>query len=136
MRKLISELNARAVSAAFHITPLRARLAVAGVVCAVSVGHAFALDASASIQSGTNLVKSAVTLIQWILILAGMGSIGYGLAKWRKKGADNGGDQVEARQIWMPIAAGAGMICIWAIVEFVITAAGGSTSDVGRTQGF
>lgn len=136
MRKLISELNARAVSAAFHITPLHTRLAVAGVVCALSVGQAFAIDANQAVQSGTNLVKSTVTLVQWLLILGGLGSIGYGLAKWRKKGADNGGDQVEARQIWMPIAAGAGMICVWAIVELVATAAGGSQADIGKSQNF
>jgi hypothetical protein len=136
VKKLISDLNARAISASFHITPLRARLAVAGVICAISVGHAFAVDANASVQAGTNFMKSLVTFIQWALVLAGMGSIGYGLAKWRKKGTDNGGDQVEARQIWMPIAAGAGMICIWAIVEFVVTAAGGSSSDIGRSSSF
>ncbi|TAL65702.1 MAG: hypothetical protein EPN79_11010 [Burkholderiaceae bacterium] len=94
------------------------------------------IDATTAVTSLTTLIKSGVTLIQYGLIIMGMISIGYGLMKWKKKGQDNGGDQVEARQIWMPIAAGAAMICLWAVVQFVVTSAGGSTGDIGAVQSF
>uniref|UniRef100_UPI000AEBA92F DUF6750 family protein n=1 Tax=Pseudomonas aeruginosa TaxID=287 RepID=UPI000AEBA92F len=116
--------------------PATMRSAAVTVAAALMSTSAFALDANSSVQSLINLLKSGVTLIQWALILMGMASIGYGLMKWKKKGQDNGGDQVEARQIWMPMAAGAAMICVWAVVEFAVTSAGGSTSDIGRTNSF
>ncbi len=94
------------------------------------------INATAAATSLQNLGKLLVQVIQIGLVVAGMTAIGYGLMKWRKKGSDAGGDQVEARQILMPIAAGAAMICIWAVVEFVVTAGGGATSDIGKTKTF
>ncbi|WP_298706065.1 DUF6750 family protein [Variovorax gossypii] len=136
MKKLITNCQARIASATMLHGPATMRSAAVTVAAALMSTSAFALDANSSVQSLINLLKSGVTLIQWALILMGMASIGYGLMKWKKKGQDNGGDQVEARQIWMPMAAGAAMICVWAVVEFAVTSAGGSTSDIGRTSSF
>lgn len=135
MKKLISNLNVRIAMGLANTNALGRNVAVA-IATSMVASHAFALDANTSVQGLINLMKSGVQLFQWAMVLAGMASICYGLLKWKKKGQDNGGDQVEARQIWMPIAAGAAMICIWAIVEFAVTAAGGNTSDIGRTQSF
>jgi hypothetical protein len=135
MKKLISNLNVRIAMGVANNNAIVRKAAVA-IATAMIAGHAFALDANSSVQGMINLMKSGVQLFQWAMVLSGMASICYGLLKWKKKGQDNGGDQVEARQIWMPIAAGAAMICIWAIVEFAVTAAGGNTSDIGRTQNF
>lgn len=135
MKKLITNCHARIAAISLH-SPTLARGAAVALAAALMSPSAFALDANSSVQALINLIKSGVTLIQWGLILMGMVSIGYGLMKWKKKGQDNGGDQVEARQIWMPLAAGAAMICIWAVVEFAVTSAGGSTSDIGRTSSF
>lgn len=135
MKNLISNLNVR-LAMSLALPSAAARNAVVGVAAAALASSAFALDANTSVNSLINLMKQGVTLFQWAMVLGGMASICYGLLKWKKKGQDNGGDQVEARQIWMPLSAGAAMICIWAIVEFVVTAAGGSTGDIGRTQGF
>lgn len=139
MKTTIKNAKARIANATlFHNPTVMRRAAVAVTVALTTTmsSSAFALDANSSVQSLINLIKSGVTLIQWGLVFMGMVSIGYGLLKWKKKGQDNGGDQVEARQIWMPIAAGAAMICIWAVVEFAVTSAGGSTSDIGKVQGF
>jgi len=136
LKKLITNCQARIASATMLHGPATMRSAAVTVAAALMSTSAFALDANSSVQSLINLLKSGVTLIQWALILMGMASIGYGLMKWKKKGQDNGGDQVEARQIWMPMAAGAAMICVWAVVEFAVTSAGGSTSDIGRTSSF
>lgn len=135
MKNLISNLNLRIAIGLANYGPVGRNAAVA-VVSTALASSAFALDANSSVNSMINLFKSGVTLFQWAMVLGGMSSICYGLLKWKKKGQDNGGDQVEARQIWMPIAAGAAMICIWAIVEFAVTAAGGNTSDIGRTSNF
>ncbi|CAN7776060.1 hypothetical protein LJR290_007806 [Variovorax sp. LjRoot290] len=135
MKKLISNLNVRIAVGLANTNGFGRNVAVA-VATSVLASQAFALDANTSVQGLINLFKSGVQLFQWAMVLAGMASICYGLLKWKKKGQDNGGDQVEARQIWMPIAAGAAMICIWAIVEFAVTAAGGNTSDIGRVQSF
>lgn len=135
MKNLISNLNVRiAMALANH--PALGRNAAVAVATTALTSSAFALDANTSVNSLIQLFKLGVTLFQWAMVLGGMASICYGLLKWKKKGQDNGGDQVEARQIWMPISAGAAMICIWAIVEFAVTAAGGSTSDIGRVQSF
>lgn len=135
MKKLISNLNVR-IAMCLANTSAVGRNAAVVVATTVLASHAFALDANTSVNGMINLMKLGIQLFQWAMVLAGMGSICYGLLKWKKKGQDNGGDQVEARQIWMPIAAGAAMICIWAIVEFAVTAAGGNTSDIGRTNSF
>lgn len=135
MKKLISNLNVR-IAMGLANTSAVGRNAAVAVVTTLLASHAFALDANTSINGLINLFKLTVSLFQWAMVVSGMVSICYGLLKWKKKGQDNGGDQVEARQIWMPIAAGAAMICIWAIVEFAVTAAGGNTSDVGRVQSF
>lgn len=135
MKNLISNLNVR-IAMGLANSNAAGRNAAVAVATAVLGSSAFALDANTSVNGMINLMKLGVSLFQWAMVLAGMASICYGLLKWKKKGQDNGGDQVEARQIWMPIAAGAAMICIWAIVEFAVTAAGGSTSDVGRVQSF
>lgn len=135
MKKLISNLNVR-IAMGLANTNAVGRNAAVAVVTTLLASHAFALDANTSINGLINLFKLTVSLFQWAMVVSGMVSICYGLLKWKKKGQDNGGDQVEARQIWMPIAAGAAMICIWAIVEFAVTAAGGNTSDVGRVQSF
>ena len=136
MKKLMSNLHARIAMGSAYCSPAVARATSVALVSALATSHAFAIDATTSVSGMINLAKLGVTLIQWGLVLAGMSSIGYGLMKWKKKGQENGGDQVEARQIWMPIAAGAAMICVWAVVELVVTSAGGSTSDIGRVQGF
>lgn len=136
MKKLITNCKARIATATMFHSPAALRGVAVTFTAALMSSSAFALDANSSVQGLINLIKSGVTLIQWGLVLMGMVSIGYGLMKWKKKGQDNGGDQVEARQIWMPIAAGAAMICIWAVVEFAVTSAGGSTSDIGKTQSF
>ncbi|VTU44968.1 DUF6750 family protein [Variovorax sp. RA8] len=135
MKNLISNLNVRIAMALANNAALGRNAAVAVATTALT-SSAFALDANTSVNSLIQLFKLGVTLFQWAMVLGGMASICYGLLKWKKKGQDNGGDQVEARQIWMPISAGAAMICIWAIVEFAVTAAGGSTSDIGRVQSF
>jgi hypothetical protein len=135
MKKLISNMNVR-IAMGLANTSVVGRNAAVALATSLVASHAFALDANTSVQGLINLMKSGVQLFQWAMVLAGMASICYGLLKWKKKGQDNGGDQVEARQIWMPIAAGAAMICIWAIVEFAVTAAGGNTSDIGRSQSF
>lgn len=132
---MISNLNVR-IAMCLSLPSGAARNAVVAVAATGLASSAFAIDANASANSLINLIKLGVTLFQWAMVLAGMASICYGLLKWKKKGQDNGGDQVEARQIWMPIAAGTAMICIWAVVEFAVTAAGGSTGDVGRVQTF
>ena len=136
MKKLMSHAHARLAMGSAFCSPAIVRGTAIALASALVTSHAFAIDANAAVNNGINLAKLVVTLIQWALVIAGMSSIGYGLMKWKKKGQENGGDQVEARQIWMPIAAGAAMICIWAVVEFVVTAAGGSTSDIGRTSSF
>ena len=135
MKNLIANLNVRIAMSLVNHAALGRNAAVAVATTAIA-SSAFALDANTSVNSLINLFKLGITLFQWAMVLGGMASICYGLLKWKKKGQDNGGDQVEARQIWMPIAAGAAMICIWAVVEFVVTAAGGSTSDIGRTSSF
>ncbi|CAN7784779.1 hypothetical protein LJR175_008432 [Variovorax sp. LjRoot175] len=135
MKKLISNLNVR-IAMGLANTNTIGRNAVVALAASVLASHAFALDANTSVNGLINLFKLGIQLFQWAMVLSGMASICYGLLKWKKKGQDNGGDQVEARQIWMPIAAGAAMICIWAIVEFAVTAAGGNTSDIGRTNSF
>lgn len=95
-----------------------------------------AINATAAATGYTQLVKLVITAAQYTLVVAGVLSIGYGLNKWRKKGHDNGGDQIEARQIFMPIAAGTAMICIWAVVSFVVSVGGGSDADIGATHAF
>ncbi|MBS0454098.1 MAG: hypothetical protein JSS14_22575 [Proteobacteria bacterium] len=135
MKKLMSHAHSRLAMGCAFCSPAVVRGTAIALASALVTTHAFAIDANTSVNGMINLIKLGVTLVQWALVLVGMGSIGYGLMKWKKKGQENGGDQVEARQIWMPIAAGAAMICIWAVVEFVVTAAGGSSSDIGRVQG-
>jgi hypothetical protein len=135
LKKLISNLNVRIAMGLANSSAIGRNAAVA-VATTLVASHAFALDANSSVNGLINLFKLGIQLFQWAMVLAGMASICYGLLKWKKKGQDNGGDQVEARQIWMPIAAGAAMICIWAIVEFAVTAAGGNTSDIGSTRSF
>lgn len=135
MKNLIANLNVRIAMGLVNHAVLGRNAAVA-VATAALASSAFALDANTTVNSLINLFKQGITLFQWAMVLGGMASICYGLLKWKKKGQDNGGDQVEARQIWMPISAGAAMICIWAIVEFAVTAAGGSTGDIGKVQSF
>lgn len=135
MKNLIANLNVRIAMGLANHAALGRNAAVAVATTAIA-SSAFALDANTSVNSLINLFKLGITLFQWAMVLGGMASICYGLLKWKKKGQDNGGDQVEARQIWMPISAGAAMICIWAIVEFTVTAAGGSTGDIGKVQSF
>ncbi len=112
MKNLISNLNVRIAMALANNAALGRNAAVAVATTALT-SSAFALDANTSVNSLIQLFKLGVTLFQWAMVLGGMASICYGLLKWKKKGQDNGGDQVEARQIWMPISAGAAMICIW-----------------------
>jgi len=135
LKKLISNLNVRIAMGLASRGTFGRNVAVAAATTLLA-SHAFALDANTSVNALINLFKSGIQLFQWAMVLSGMASICYGLLKWKKKGQDNGGDQVDFRQIWMPIAAGAAMICIWAIVEFSVTAAGGNTSDVGKVQTF
>lgn len=134
MKAKLASLSAR-VSQAKLAASMKVHAASVGALTLLLGEAAHAeINANSAATNLTAFMRLLITLLTYALIVCGIASIGYGLMKWRKKGQDNGGDQVEARQIIMPIIAGAAMICLWAVVEFVVTAGGGSSSDIGRTS--
>jgi hypothetical protein len=83
-------------------------------------------------SSGWNTgLKSFIELTITTALLGGIISVMYGLFNWSKKGLGRG-DDIETRQIVIPIIAGGLLSILMWVLKTVVETGGASSGDIGK----
>lgn len=111
---------ARATVALMTVNASKAAYAASGIV-----GMLSNLDA---------LFKAAITTLTYGSLVAGVGSIIYGLKLIRDRSNDR--ENVKMAHIAYALGGGTGLVCVWFMITMLVETTGGSSSDIGRQQSF